>query len=107
MGSAASTRSVGVDAYVLDILMADLVGHDRMPSAFLVYLWLWSRASEDGSGGAVEASLRQISEGTGLSRRATQSALSRLKARELLSSTQETLTSTPIYTVRRPWRERG
>jgi len=35
--------SVEIDAYVLDNLMADLVGHDRQPSAFLVYLFLWRR----------------------------------------------------------------
>ena len=30
-----------LDSYVLDTLMCDLVGHDRRPSAFLVYLYLW------------------------------------------------------------------
>ena len=30
--------AVPLDAYVLDVLMPDLVGHDRRPSAFLVYL---------------------------------------------------------------------
>ena len=29
-----------IDDYVIDTLMADLVGHDRQPSAFLVYLSL-------------------------------------------------------------------
>jgi hypothetical protein len=29
-----------IDDYVTDILMRDLVGHDRKPASFLVYLWL-------------------------------------------------------------------
>jgi hypothetical protein len=29
-----------LDDYVVDVLMPDLVGHDRHPSAFLVYLFL-------------------------------------------------------------------
>src|SRR5690349_10544746 len=35
---------IGVDDYVIDVLMRDLVGHDRAPSAFLVYLYLWAAA---------------------------------------------------------------
>ena len=31
---------VKLDDYVLDSLMRDLVGHDRRPACFLVYLWL-------------------------------------------------------------------
>jgi len=31
------------DDYVTDVLMRDLVGHDRRPVAFLVYLWLAQR----------------------------------------------------------------
>jgi hypothetical protein len=33
------TSTVPIDAYILDTLMRDLVGHDRQPSAFLVYLF--------------------------------------------------------------------
>ena len=36
--------TVAIDTYILDTLMADLVGHDRQPSAFLVYLFLWMSA---------------------------------------------------------------
>ncbi len=36
--------TVAIDAYILDALMRDLVGHDRRPSAFLVYLYLWRAA---------------------------------------------------------------
>ena len=31
---------VKLDEYVLDSLMRDLVGHDRRPVSYLVYLWL-------------------------------------------------------------------
>ena len=69
-------RTIELDAYVLDTLMADLVGHDRQPSAFLVYLALWRRTrSEDVDEAAV--SLRELAEATGLSRRGVQDALDR------------------------------
>ena len=29
-----------LDDYITDTLMRDLVGHDRKPVSFLVYLWL-------------------------------------------------------------------
>ena len=29
-----------IDAYVTEVLMRDLVGHDKRPVSFLVYLWL-------------------------------------------------------------------
>ena len=29
-----------LDDYVIDVLLRDLVGHDRRPVSFLVYLWL-------------------------------------------------------------------
>jgi hypothetical protein len=31
---------VKLDEYITDTLMRDLVGHDRRPVSFLVYLWL-------------------------------------------------------------------
>ena len=31
---------LSLDDYVIDVLMRDLVGHDRRPVSFLVYLWL-------------------------------------------------------------------
>jgi hypothetical protein len=56
--------SVAVEDCVLDTLMLDLVGHDRQPSAFLVYLYLWRRTH--GAGEAVtQVSLFDIATGTG------------------------------------------
>lgn len=95
-------NSVQVDAYVLDTLLPDLVGHDRQPSAFLVYLFLW-RSSQDASRMKTQVSLLDIATGTGLSKRAVQEALRRLAKRRLISIQRESITAIPIYTVRRPW----
>jgi hypothetical protein len=94
--------TVEIDAYVLDALMADLVGHDRQPSAFLVYLFLWRRTW--GSGEATtQVSLLDISLGTGLSKRAVQEALRLLAKRRLLTIQRESITAVPVYEVLRPW----
>src|SRR6478735_10370372 len=76
--------SVEVDAYVVDTLMADLVGHDRQPSAFLVYLYLWRHTHAAGEDTA-QVSLFDLATGTGLSKRAGQEALRWLSKRRLLS----------------------
>lgn len=93
---------VPVDAYILDTLMADLVGHDRKPSAFLVYLFLWRRTHGVGQP-SVQISLLDVSTGTGLSKRAVQDALRSLSRRRLLSIQRESITAIPVYAVRRPW----
>jgi hypothetical protein len=95
-------RQVAIDSYVLDTLMRDLVGHDRQPSAYLVYLYLWFCTSEDDGRSAV-VSLQDIAQGTGLSKRAVQDALSRLHRRKLLRIQREGITAIPEYTVLRPW----
>jgi hypothetical protein len=97
-----SMTTVGIDAYVLDTLMADLVGHDRQPSAFLVYLFLWRRTHGSGDPTA-QVSLLDISTGTGLSKRAVQEALRLLAKRRLLSIQREGITAIPVYEVLRPW----
>jgi len=94
--------TVALDAYVLDTLMADLVGHDRQPSAFLVYLFLWRRTHGSGETSA-QVSLLDISTATGLSKRAVQEALRLLAKRRLLSIQRAGITAIPVYTVRRPW----
>ena len=46
------------DDYVIDVLLRDLVGHDRRPVSFLVYLWLaaeWERRK-----GPVRVSYQQL-----------------------------------------------
>ncbi|HUQ21307.1 MAG TPA: helix-turn-helix domain-containing protein [Gemmatimonadaceae bacterium] len=94
-----------VDIYILETLMPDLVGHDRLPSAFLVYLYLWHKAAAS-DGWRIELSHRAIADGTGLSKRIIQTAVHHLIRRKLLSANRETITAIPCYTVMRPWAKR-
>ncbi len=94
--------AIEVDAYVVDTLMADLVGHDRQPSAFLVYLYLWRHTHAAGEDTA-QVSLIDLATGTGLSKRSVQEALRWLSKRRLLSIQRAGITAIPVYTVRRPW----
>ena len=96
---------VSVDAYVLDSLMADLVGHDRRPSAFIVYLLLWRKTN--GGTRDVGLSLRMIADGTGLSLRAAQDAIQVLVRRQLLEARRKRITSIAMYTLHCPWRARA
>jgi hypothetical protein len=92
-----------VDNYVLDVLMRDIVGHDRHPAAYLVYLHLYCRAVRT-KWKPVAASLRAIAEATGLSKSAVQTALNRLRRRELISSSATGPTAIPRHRVLRHWR---
>ncbi len=92
--------TIAVDAYVLDVLMADLVGHDRKPSAFLVYLHLGSKASRHGT---VATSLQRIATETGLSKSSVQAAIRHLKRRQLLETPAGTPPGEPLRRVLKPW----
>jgi DNA-binding MarR family transcriptional regulator len=98
-------KTVEFDAYVLDTLMPDLVGHDRQPAAFLVFLYLW-RQTRTRRQPTSMLSLREIGEGTGLSKRSVQSALSTLVKRRLISISRPAITAVPSYEVLRPWHRR-
>ena len=98
-----SGDTVTFDAYVIDTLMHDLIGHDRAASAFVVYLYLW-RESLGRDAPTIQTSLRTIAEGTGLSKRGVQDALSVLARRKLIGIARQSITDVPVYTVRRPWR---
>ena len=89
-----------LDDYVCDVLMRDLVGHDRAPSAFLVYLYL---AYVGGKKGSVEISYQDLAEVTGMSKSAVQAGVRRLLKRKLLTVSKATVTATPVYQVHRPW----
>jgi CRP-like cAMP-binding protein len=95
--------SIAFDAYIVDTLMRDLVGHDRQPSAFLVYLYLW-RQTHGSDRQNAQVALLDIAEATGLSKRGVQDALGRLAKRRLLTVARESITAVPVYTVLRPWR---
>lgn len=88
-----------IDPHVIDVLLPDLVGHDRHPSAYLTYLYLYRQTADE----AAELSLTQIAEGTGLSKRAVQAALATLKRRGLVDVERDSITSVGRYTVNRPW----
>ena len=96
-------RTIPIDAYALDVLMPDLVGHDRQPAAYLCYLQLYSRALR-GRWQPVPASLRDLAEATGLSKSAVQTALETLRRRQLITTTSEHATAVPEHRVARPWR---
>ena len=95
-------ETVTVDRYVFDTLMHDLIGHDHSSAAFVVYLHLWrhSLALDEAT---VRMSLREIAEGTGLSKRGVQEALSILSRRQLVSIARQSITDIPEYRVNRPW----
>lgn len=97
--------AIRVDTYVFDVLMRDILGHDRQPSALVVYLYLYGQAARR-RWRPVQASLRHLAEETGLSKSAVQSALRNLHRRELLASTMASPTASPIHRVLRPWRRR-
>ena len=94
-----------VDDYVLDVLMRDVVGHDRQPAAYLVYLWLYGQAAR-ARWQPVPCSLRMLAEATGLSKSAVQTALELLRRRELINTSSAHATATPAHRVLRHWRRR-
>lgn len=97
-----AAATVEVDAYVFDALMPDLVGHDRAPAALVVFLALWRQTRGTGVA-SVQISLSDLSIATGLSKRAVQDAIGRLRRRRLIAVERESLTAVPVYAVRRPW----
>ena len=96
-------NTLPIDEYILDSLMPDLVGHDRQPSAFVVYLNLWRQTHGNGQGTA-QVALQDIAEATGLSKRSVQDAVGWLAKRRLVSISRASITAVPVYTVLRPWR---
>jgi hypothetical protein len=94
---------LNLDDYVVDVLMRDLVGHDRRPASFLVYVWLTSEQAR--RQGAVQVSYQELAESVGVSKISAQSAVSWLVRRKLLVASKENATAIPSYTVRSPWRD--
>lgn len=91
-----------LDAYVVDVLMPDLVGHDHRPATFIVYLFLLrqaARARRD----AVSVSLQTIASRTGLSKSTVQAALRHLLRRGLLDPNVTATVSAPVRRILRPW----
>jgi hypothetical protein len=97
-------RKAPLDDYLVETLLPDLVGHDRAPSAFLVYLKLWHMTGGPGRG--AQASLSSLAAETGLSKSSVQAALRHLRRRSYVTSRRTTATATPTHTVHAPWRNR-
>jgi Bacterial regulatory proteins, gntR family len=93
------------DDYITDVLLRDLVGHDRRPVCFFVYLWL--SAEQGRRKDAVRISYQELAESIGVSKSSAQAAVSWLVRRKLLAREKQNATAVPRYSVLTPWRERG
>lgn len=91
-----------IDAYVIDVLMPDLVGHDRRPATFVVYLFLLRQAAKSRRD-AVSVSLQTIATKTGLSKSTVQTALRHLHRRKLVDPNVTATVTVPVRQILRPW----
>jgi hypothetical protein len=91
-----------IDDYVTDVLMRDLVGHDKRPVSFLVYLWL--AAEQQRRSSVVQISYQELAESIGVSKSAAQAAVAWLAQRKLILVAKSTATATPRYKVLSPWK---
>jgi hypothetical protein len=96
-------KTLRLDAYVVEALMPDLVGHDKKPSALVVYLYLWSRTASS-KARKVHVSHQMIADDTGLSKSAVQMSIRHLTRRRLIRSELASRTATPAYYLLKPWR---
>ncbi|HVT97344.1 MAG TPA: hypothetical protein VHE33_07525 [Acidobacteriaceae bacterium] len=92
-----------MDDYVVEVLMRDLVGHDRRPVSFLVYLWL--SAAQARAGREVQISFQEMAESVGVSKSAAQAAVRWLIRRKLLAASKSSATAVPRYKVLTPWKD--
>jgi Helix-turn-helix domain len=95
-------RKVPLDDYIAETLMPDLIGHDRSPSSFIVFVKLWQDSG--GPGRRLQVSLSTLAVETGLSKSSVQAALRHLRKRGYLSTWRTSLTAVPSHTVLAPWR---
>ena len=73
MPTIAMVRRAPLDDYVVETLLPDLVGHDRSPSSFIVFVKLWHDAG--GADRRIQISLSTLAVETGLSKSSVQAAL--------------------------------
>ena len=99
----ATNGTIVLDRYVVDVLMRDLVGHDRCPSAFIVYLAIHAAAAE----GRALFSYQAMADLTGLSKRTCQNAVARLHRRGLVQISRKGGTDAAEYRPLRPWSKDG
>jgi hypothetical protein len=109
-----------LDPYITDVLLRDLVGHDRRPASFLVYIWFTAeqqkkaeqqkaeqqRHAHQRRVSAVTVSYQDLAESIGISKSSAQSAVGWLIRRKLLTVSKASVTATPEYKALTPWRNR-
>jgi CRP-like cAMP-binding protein len=95
-------QKIPLDTYIIDVLMPDLVGHDRRPAAFLVYLFLLRQAARTRRD-QVPVSLQAIATQTGLAKSTVQAALRHLRRRRLLDPEVAASSVLPVRAILRPW----
>jgi hypothetical protein len=94
---------IALDPYVFDVLLQDLVGHDKSPAAFVLYVWLWSVTRGIDRPSAF-LSYQMMTDRTGLSKSAIQRGVAWLERRELIKVRRASATAVPEYAVLAPWR---
>jgi Helix-turn-helix domain len=95
-------QKFSLDSYVVDVLMPDLVGHDRRPAAFIVYMFLL-RHTAASQRDSLSVSLQTIATKTGLSKSTVQVAIRHLRRRRLLDPTVMATVADPVRRILRPW----
>jgi hypothetical protein len=95
-------QHIAIDEYVIDVLLPDLTGHDKAPTAFLVYMILWTALYREEQK-RVALSLKDLSDRTGLCKSGVQAAVRVLKRRGLVRVFKSHLTAVPEYELVRHW----
>lgn len=91
-----------IDPHVVDVLLPDLIGHDKRPSSFVLYLWLYAMTKGVDRKSAF-FSYQMLTDRTGLSKRAVQRAVAHLQRRQLIRIARKSPTAVPEYFVATPW----
>jgi hypothetical protein len=97
-----ATKDIEFDSHVMDVLLPDLVGHDKRPTAFVLYVWLWAM-TRGGQRKTAFFSYQMLSDRTGLSKSSVQRAAAWLERRQLIRVRRRSATAVPEYAVLTPW----
>src|ERR1700737_1335010 len=96
------TTPPAVDPHLVDVLLPDLLGHDKRPASFVLYLWLYANTKAVAKKSAF-LSYQMLCDRTGLSKRAVPRAVAPLERRQLVRIARKSVTAVPEYTVLTPW----
>lgn len=96
-------QAILLDPHVVQALLPDLIGHDKRPAAFALYLWLWAMTRGQDRETAF-FSYAALTDGTGLSKSAVQRSVAWLERRQLVRVRKRSPTAVPEYRVLTPWR---